>query len=134
MFNVFKKIINMYKKIIIEEDKIISIEECEIEETIDIMVDNPTHLFFANGILTHNSEFDASDLTMNSASESSALVATVDGMFGIIQDPLMLSNDEYKLKLLANRDEGYKNSYKKFIVDFTYMRITEDPNSQIMND
>jgi KaiC/GvpD/RAD55 family RecA-like ATPase len=83
---------------------------------------------------TKQSEFDATDLSMNSASESSGLVATVDGMFGIIQDPMMYTNNEYKLKLLANRDEGYKNSYKKFIVDYNYMRISEDPNSQIMND
>lgn len=83
---------------------------------------------------TKQSEFDATDLSMNSASESSGLVATVDGMFGIIQDPLMYSNNEYKLKVLANRDEGYKNSYKKFIVDYNYMRISEDPNSQIMNE
>lgn len=116
------------------DDEIVSIEECESEYTIDIMVDNTTHLFFANGILTHNSEFDATDLSMNSASESSGLVATVDGMFGIIQDPMMLTNNEYKLKLLANRDEGYKNSYKKFLVDYQHMRISEDPNSQIIND
>jgi hypothetical protein len=83
---------------------------------------------------TKQSEFDATDLSMNSASESSGLVATVDGMFGIIQDPLMYTSNEYKLKLLANRDEGYKNSYKKFIVDYNFMRISEDPNSQIMND
>ena len=43
-------------------------------------------------------------------------------------------NNEYKIKVLANRDEGYKNSYKKFIVDYSHMRITEDPNSQIMNE
>lgn len=83
---------------------------------------------------TKQSEFDATDLSMNSASESSGLVATVDGMFGIIQDPLMYTSNEYKLKLLANRDEGYKNSYKKFIVDYNFMRISEDHNSQIMND
>lgn len=83
---------------------------------------------------TKQSEFDATDLSMNSASESSGLVATVDGMFGIIQDPLMYTANEYKLKLLANRDEGYKNSYKKFLVDYSHMRITEDPNSQIMNE
>jgi KaiC/GvpD/RAD55 family RecA-like ATPase len=83
---------------------------------------------------TKQSEFDATDLSMNSASESSGLVATVDGMFGIIQDPMMYTNNEYKLKLLANRDEGYKNSYKKFIVDYNYMRISEDPNSEIIND
>jgi hypothetical protein len=83
---------------------------------------------------TKQSEFDATDLSMNSASESSGLVATVDGMFGIIQDPLMYTTNEYKLKLLANRDEGYKNSYRKFLVDYNYMRISEDPTSQIMND
>jgi len=83
---------------------------------------------------TKQSEFDATDLSMNSASESSGLVATVDGMFGIIQDPLMYSNNEYKLKVLANRDEGYKNSYKKFNVDYSFMRISEDMNSQIMNE
>jgi KaiC/GvpD/RAD55 family RecA-like ATPase len=83
---------------------------------------------------TKQSEFDATDLSMNSASESSGLVATVDGMFGIIQDPIMYTNNEYKLKLLANRDEGYKNSYKKFLVDYGYMRINEDPNSEIMNE
>jgi hypothetical protein len=122
------------KEINLFEDEIISIEECGEEYTIDIMVDSTTHLFFANDILTHNSEFDATDLSMNSASESSGLVATVDGMFGIIQDPLMYTLNEYKLKLLANRDEGYKNSYKKFLVDYNYMRISEDPNSQIIND
>lgn len=122
------------KEINLFEDEIVSIEECEEEYTIDIMVDSTTHLFFANDILTHNSEFDATDLSMNSASESSGLVATVDGMFGIIQDPMMYTNNEYKLKLLANRDEGYKNSYKKFLVDYNYMRIMEDTNSQIIND
>lgn len=83
---------------------------------------------------TKQSEFDATDLSMNSASESSGLVATVDGMFGIIQDPLMYSNNEYKLKVLANRDEGYKNAYKKFLVDYSYMRVWEDPNSEIMSE
>ncbi len=122
------------KKINLFEDEIVSIDECGEEYTIDIMVDSTTHLFFANDILTHNSEFDATDLSMNSASESSGLVATVDGMFGIIQDPMMYSNNEYKLKLLANRDEGYKNSYKKFLVDYNFMRISEDQNSQIMNE
>jgi hypothetical protein len=46
----------------------------------------------------------------------------------------MYTAGEYKLKLLANRDEGYKNSYRKFLVDYNFMRISEDPNSQIMND
>ena len=83
---------------------------------------------------TKQSEFDATDMSMNSASESSGLVATVDAMFGIIQDPVMYTNNEYKLKVLANRDEGYKNAYRKFNVDYSHMRITEDLDSQIINE
>ncbi len=77
---------------------------------------------------TKQGDFDASDLSINSAAESSGLVATVDGMFGIIQDPIMYANREYKLKILANRDDGYKNSYKVFNVDYRFMRVTEDAN------
>jgi hypothetical protein len=74
---------------------------------------------------TKQGDFDATDLSINSAAESSALVATVDGLFGIIQDPMMYASREYKLKLIANRDDGYKNAYKIFNVDYTYMRIME---------
>ncbi len=75
---------------------------------------------------TKQSDFDSTDLSINSAAESSGLVATVDGLFGIIQDPMMYANQEYKLKLIANRDDGYKNAYKMFNVDYTYMRIVEN--------
>lgn len=77
------------------------------------------------GTQTKQGDFDSTDLTMTSASESSGLVATVDGLFGIIQDPIMYANREYKLKMIANRDDGYKNSHKMFRVDYNYMRIIE---------
>lgn len=75
---------------------------------------------------TKQGDFDSTDLSITSAAESSGLVATVDGLFGIIQDPIMYANREYKLKLIANRDDGYKNSHKKFNVDYNYMRIVEN--------
>ena len=78
---------------------------------------------------TKQSDFDSSDLSINSAAESSGLVATVDGMFGIIQDPMMYANRDYKLKILANRDDGYKNAHKIFNVDYKFMRIVEDTNT-----
>lgn len=80
---------------------------------------------------TKQSDFDSSDLSINSAAESSGLVATVDGMFGIIQDPIMYANREYKLKILANRDDGYKNAHKIFNVDYKFMRIVEDTNTMM---
>lgn len=83
----------------------------------------------------NKSFYDGTDMTMGAASESSALAATVDLMFGIIQDPTMYAdgvNGRYKLKTLANRDEGFKNSAKIFLVEYPYMRIKEDPHTGII--
>jgi replicative DNA helicase len=78
--------------------------------------------------------FGSTDLNITNISESSGLGHTVDAMFGIIQDEIMHANREYMLKLLANRDDGYKNSRKKFLIDYDYMTISEDPDSQIINE
>jgi hypothetical protein len=114
------------------EDEIVEIIEIGEEDTLDISVANSSHLFFANDILTHNSGFGSTDLTAANMSESSALGHTVDAMFGIIQDEIMHANREYILKTIANRDEGYKNSRRKFLINYDYMRIIEDPDSSIM--
>lgn len=82
----------------------------------------------------NRSGFDSTDLSITNISESAALGHTVDAMFGIIQDEMMHANREYTLKLIANRDEGYKNSRKKFLINYDLMRIVEDPDSQIIND
>ncbi len=80
------------------------------------------------------SSYDSTDLTMGSVSESAALIHTIDMGYGIIQDPIMHSNREYILKVLANRDEGYKNVKKKFKINYDYMNITEDMNSELWSD
>ena len=82
----------------------------------------------------NRSGFGSTDLNATNISESAALGHTVDAMFGIIQDEMMHANREYMLKLIANRDDGYKNSRKKFLINYDLMRIIEDPDSQIIND
>jgi hypothetical protein len=82
----------------------------------------------------NRSGFDSTDLSMNNVSESAALIHTIDAMFGIIQDPIMHANREYILKLLANRDDGHKNAKRKFDINYDFMRITEDPNSEMWSD
>ena len=82
----------------------------------------------------NRSGFGSSDLSANNISESAALGHTVDAMFGIIQDEMMHANREYILKLIANRDDGYKNSRKKFLINYDLMRIVEDPDSPIINE
>lgn len=76
--------------------------------------------------------YSASDVTLEQISESSGLIHTVDALFGIIQDEIMLMNQEYYLKALALRDEGGKNSKKRFTINYDYMRILEDINSEII--
>jgi archaellum biogenesis ATPase FlaH len=82
----------------------------------------------------NRSGFGSSDLSITNISESAALGHTVDAMFGIIQDEIMHANREYTLKLMANRDDGYKNSRKKFLIDYDYMRITEDASTEIITE
>ena len=82
----------------------------------------------------NRSGFGSTDLNATNISESAALGHTVDAMFGIIQDEMMHANREYMLKLIANRDDGYKNSRKKFLINYDLMRIIEDADSQIIND
>lgn len=77
---------------------------------------------------------DNTDLTLTNVSESGALGHTVDAMFGIIQDEIMHANREYILKLIANRDEGYKNSRQKFLINYDYMKLYQDPNSPMITE
>lgn len=82
----------------------------------------------------NRSGFGSTDLNATNISESAALGHTVDAMFGIIQDEIMHANREYILKLIANRDDGYKNSRRKFLINYDYMRIVEDPDSTIITE
>ena len=82
----------------------------------------------------NRSGFGSTDLSATNISESAALGHTVDAMFGIIQDEIMHANREYILKLIANRDDGYKNSRRKFLINYDFMRIMEDPDSTIITE
>lgn len=77
--------------------------------------------------------YQTNDVVLEQIAESAALIHTVDGLFGIIQDEIMYMNNEYFLKTMANREEGFKNSKKRFNVSYDYLRISEDLNSEIIN-
>jgi KaiC/GvpD/RAD55 family RecA-like ATPase len=76
--------------------------------------------------------YSNSDVTLEHIAESSALIHTVDCLMGIIQDEMMYAASEYYIKTLANREEGWKNSKKRFIVSYDFMRIREDMDSAII--
>ena len=77
---------------------------------------------------TNRQQFDTNDINGANVSESSALIATVDLMFGIIASPEMRIKDKYILKCMYDRvarKDGYKKDYS---LSSEYLRITEDPN------
>lgn len=83
----------------------------------------------------NRSGFGASgQISLSSIAESSGLGHTVDWMAGIIQDEIMYAENEYMLQTMLNRNEGYKNSRKKFNIDYPHMRITENMNEQIITE
>lgn len=80
---------------------------------------------------TTRSQYDTADMLASQVSESVALGATVDAMFGIIATSIMKAKGEYYLKCMYDRVAPEDNKRKRFLLDKTYLRISEDPNSPI---
>lgn len=101
-------------------EKIVKIEEIGHSNAIDIEVSG-NHLFYANDILTHNSN---SDLELGDVSESIALASTCDFMLGVTQSEQLAELGQYSCKQLKNR-YGDKNYIKRFFigVDKPKMRL-----------
>ena len=75
---------------------------------------------------TNRTQFDTNDITANQVSESSALGATVDIMFGIISDPLMKAQGKYYLKCIYDRVSPQENKKKLYDCNFNFLRLVEN--------
>lgn len=82
---------------------------------------------------TNRSQFDSNDISANQVSESSALGATVDIMFGIIADPMMKAQGFYYLKCIYDRVSPQENKKKLFDCNFNYLRIVENTTEGIID-
>lgn len=83
---------------------------------------------------TKRENYGADDINMTDVAESAGLIHTVDSLVGIIQPRSLKVLNQYEWKILCNRDGGYVNSKKLILVDYNYMRLTECPNSMIIED
>lgn len=90
-------------------------------DTIDISCDG-NNLFYANGILTHNSGFNSSDIDMTDVSESFGLSFTADLMLALISSDEMENLGQLMIKQVKNR-YGDKNYYNKFVVGIDRSRM-----------
>ena len=64
---------------------------------------------------------------MESVAESFGLIHTVDALYGLMRSPL---ESRMKIKVIANRDNGYEESYKFYTMQKDYFRLTEEVGSQ----
>jgi replicative DNA helicase len=76
---------------------------------------------------------DDQDLSMSDIAESFGLVHTVDSLFGLIRGPM---EKRMKIKLIANRDGGYNESFKMFRMSYEFAKLVEetDPASEFYSD
>lgn len=85
-----------------DEDEIISIEFDKIDECIDIVVED-THMFFANGIYTHNSGFNAEINDEQTIGKAIEPFQVADVVLTYSQPKNMLSSNKCYVVLLKNR-------------------------------
>ena len=73
------------------------------------------------------------DLGMESVAESFGLIHTVDSLFGLMRSPL---DSRMKIKVIANRDNGYEESYKFYSMHKDFFRLVEEvgANSEFYSD
>jgi replicative DNA helicase len=78
-------------------------------------------------------DVDSFDLGMESVAESFGLVHTVDALYGLMRSPL---EGRMKIKVIANRDNGYEESYKFYEMEKDYFRLKEEHgmNSEYYSD
>jgi hypothetical protein len=91
--------------------EIVNIEEIGDIDMIDIEVSG-NHWFWANDILTHNSN---SDVGLEDTSESFGLPATADFMFALITSEELQDLNQLMVKQLKNRYNDLAN-YRRFVI------------------
>lgn len=87
------------------EDEIVSIEYVGEEDTIDINVSG-NRLFYANGILTHNSAVEEVEFDHSHISGGISKINTADNVFGIFTSRSMRENGKYQLQLMKTRSSN----------------------------
>ena len=83
-------------------DEIETIEEIGEMETIDIQVSG-NHLFFANGILTHNSGYGQMNVEMDNIADSMGIAHTSDLIISLSQPEELKENNQMKFEVIKSR-------------------------------
>jgi len=105
--------------------------KCICEELRGVAMRNEWCVVSATQI--RRDDVDNFDLGMDSVAESFGLVHTVDALYGLMRSPL---EGRMKIKVIANRDNGYEESYKFYAMNKDHFRLEEEDgmNSEYYSD
>lgn len=111
-------------------DEIVSIEKVSMEDTIDIETDGD-HLFYANGILTHNSSHDEVEFDHSHISGGLSKINTADNVIGIFTTMTMRENGRYQIQLMKTRSSSGVGQKVDLAFNNKSLKISDlDDNSQ----
>lgn len=110
-------------------DEIVSIEYVGVEDTIDINVTG-NRLFYANGILTHNSAVDEGEFDHSHISGGLSKIQTADNVFGIFTSRAMRERGRYQLQLMKTRSSSGVGQKIDLAFDIDTLRITDIPEDE----
>lgn len=122
MHTVFNELIN-------EWDEIESIEYVGVEDTIDINVTG-NRLFYANGILTHNSAVDEGEFDHSHISGGLSKIQTADNVFGIFTSRAMRERGRYQIQLMKTRSSSGVGQKIDLEFNIDTLRISDLPEGE----
>lgn len=100
-------------------DEIVSIKKVGIKKTVDIEVDGD-HLFYCNGILTHNSAAgETNDISEENIQGGISKIQAADNVLGFIPNAQARDVGIMRAKFLKTRDSGGVGACVDFKVDWS---------------
>lgn len=113
-------------------DEIVSIEYCGDVDTVDISVSGD-NLFYANGILTHNSAYNTTP-GMEDVAESMGIVNTADVILSIFQNEEDMELGIIRLGMMKNRF-GMRGMVQPMRIQYDTLTVVQgDDEMEIIDD
>ena len=106
------------------EDEITSIEYLGEQETIDINVSG-NRLFYANGLLTHNSATEEIEFDHSHIAGGISKISTADNVFGIFTSRSMREKGQYQIQLMKTRSSNGVGQKIELDYNVETLRITD---------
>lgn len=112
----------------INSDEIVSIEYLGEQDTIDINTSG-NRLFYANGILTHNSAVEEIEFDHSHISGGISKINTADNVFGIFTSRHMREKGQYQLQLMKTRSSSGVGQKIDLAFNIDTLRIFDDESN-----